>query len=145
MSKHLEIGTITALTELEQASDKIRLFCTAHNIAPERIFHLDLALDELVSNFFRHGHDPAGSDSPAISIDLLVEDDCLITAVKDNGIAFNPLEAKPPDLDLSVEDKPIGGLGLHLVSQFIDELDYQRAEGWNCLTLRQRLTAGSEK
>ncbi|NJN45739.1 MAG: ATP-binding protein [Candidatus Competibacteraceae bacterium] len=145
MSKQLAIGKITALADLEQVSAKMRQFCTAHNIAPERIFHLDLALDELISNFFHHGCDPDGPDAPAIAIHFMVQDDHLITEVKDNGIAFNPLEATPPDLDLPVEDKPIGGLGLHLVSQFIDELDYQRADGWNCLTLRQRLAADSGK
>jgi serine/threonine-protein kinase RsbW len=145
MSKQLDIGTITGLAELAQVSAQVRQFCSAHHITPERIFHLDLALDELISNFFHYGRDPAGTDPPAIAIRLMVQDDELITEMKDNGIAFNPLEAKPPDLDLPVEDKPIGGLGLHLVSQFIDKIDYRRADGWNCLTLHQRLAARSDE
>jgi hypothetical protein len=55
--------------------------------------------------------------------------------VTDDGRPFNPLELTPPDTNLPVEDRPIGGLGIHLLRKLSDRMEYARIEGKNRLTL----------
>ncbi len=55
--------------------------------------------------------------------------------IEDDGIAFDPLIAPPPDLDSDIEDRPIGGLGVYLVKEMMDEVEYARADGRNRVTL----------
>ena len=54
--------------------------------------------------------------------------------VSDTGIPFNPLDAPEIDTSLSLEERPVGGLGIHLVKQMADELTYRYADGKNILT-----------
>jgi len=61
--------------------------------------------------------------------------------VADQGVAFNPLEAEPPDLASSLEARPIGGLGIYLVKSLATSLTYRREQGWNRLTIG--ISAGS--
>ena len=59
--------------------------------------------------------------------------------VEDDGLCFNPLDAPEPDLTGPIEDRPIGGLGIYLVKNIMDELDYRRREGRNCLFMKKRV------
>ena len=70
--------------------------------------------------------------------------DGLVTAtVVDDGEAFDPREAPPPDLDAPLEERQAGGLGMHLVRATMDEVDYRREDGRNVLTVRTSV-AGRE-
>ena len=58
---------------------------------------------------------------------------------KDNGKQYNPLEAEEPDITASAEDRKIGGLGIFLIRQIMNKVEYQRIEGKNVLTLGKDL------
>ena len=60
-------------------------------------------------------------------------------SVEDDGLPFNPLEAPEPDLDSPIETRQIGGLGIHLVRNVTDGLEYRRNEGRNRLVIRKQL------
>jgi anti-sigma regulatory factor (Ser/Thr protein kinase) len=60
--------------------------------------------------------------------------------VVDDGHEFDPLAKEAPDLTLSVEDRPIGGLGIHLLRNLTDGMSYERRDGLNRLTLTKRLS-----
>ncbi len=62
--------------------------------------------------------------------------------VEDDAVAFNPLEREAPDLNAPLEDRPIGGLGVHLVRKLMDDVRYERAGARNILTMRKRATEG---
>ena len=95
---------------------------------------LALICDELAANIVHHGAEAAPPPSYfAIRVDR--RPDGLAVLVEDNGQAFDPLSAPVPDLDESVEDRPIGGLGLHLVRTLVQEIRYERANGVNRLHL----------
>ena len=84
-----------------------------------------------------HGHDDDGDHEMEIA--LTSEADKLTIELSDDGRAFNPLDDAPePDLDAAIEDRPIGGLGVHMVRTFMDEMHYRRDEGKNHLTLIKR-------
>ncbi len=54
--------------------------------------------------------------------------------VADQGIAFDPLTADPPDLTLDLPQRPVGGLGIFLLKSFASSLNYRRYLGWNRLS-----------
>ena len=106
---------------------------------PESLtFKVNLVLEELGLNILTHG--TKGTDSrPEIEIVLTSEDDALTIEVSDNGHPFNPLEdAIDPNVDALLEDRSVGGLGVHLVRTLMDDLHYQRDDGKNRLTLVAR-------
>ena len=106
----------------------------------ERIGELDLVIDELIMNVWTHGYsmDMPGDVTVTYTVPAPGE---LRVEVADQGVAFNPLEAEPPDLASSLEARPIGGLGIYLVKSLATSLTYRREQGWNRLTIG--ISAGS--
>jgi anti-sigma regulatory factor (Ser/Thr protein kinase) len=72
-------------------------------------------------------------------VDVHLHDQVLEVAIVDDAAAFNPLEARPPDTASGLDERPIGGLGIHVVRKLMDEMAYERREGRNRLTLRKRI------
>lgn len=99
------------------------------------VFKVNLVLEELGLNILSYGG--AGVDrSPEIEITLVSEDDSLTIEVSDDGRPFNPLEdAAVPDVEALLDERSVGGLGVHLVRTMMDDLSYQRAEGRNLLKM----------
>lgn len=113
-------------------------FCEAHGIDRDRQHFLNVALDELVSNTLRHGQK---SDSSGL-ISVTVEDmDGLLTLViRDTGPEFDPTLAQTPTLSGSIEERQIGGLGIHLVRRLSDTFEYRRDGIWNEVKVSKRRT-----
>jgi anti-sigma regulatory factor (Ser/Thr protein kinase) len=103
------------------------------NLPEERIDELDLLIDELIMNVCSHAYPGGRLGQLTVTYSIPAAGE-LSVEVADQGSAFNPLEAAPPDLTLSVEARPIGGLGIHLVKAFAKSLTYRREHGWNRLT-----------
>lgn len=104
--------------------------------ASDLTFRVNLALEELTLNTMTHGrHD----ELEAIVIMLDSKEDLLTIEITDNGQPFNPLEEAPdPGVDAALSDRNIGGLGVYLVHTLMDEMQYKRAAGKNCLVLKAR-------
>lgn len=98
-------------------------------LSPKRKYAVRLALDELLSNVIHHAYD----DAAVHRIDLQLETgEPFHLAIEDDGKPFDPTaDAPPPVLDGPVEDRPIGGLGLHLLTQMGMRLSYRREAGRN--------------
>ena len=109
---------------------------------PARPAPFDLALDEVLANVITHGFEDSAEHEIIVRLDL--ESDSVRVAVEDEGVAFNPLNSPEPDLTLPLELRPIGGLGIHLVRNIMDELDYQRREGRNCLFMKKHVRPGGD-
>lgn len=99
------------------------------------VFKVNLVLEELGLNILSYGG--ASVDrSPEIEITLVSEDDSLTIEVSDDGRPFNPLEdAVVPDVEALLDERSVGGLGVHLVRTMMDDLSYQRADGRNLLKM----------
>ena len=96
---------------------------------------VNLVLEELGLNILTHGGE-GRNQRPEIEIVLKSEDDSLTIEILDDGHPFNPLQdAKDPGIDNPLEDRSIGGLGVHLVRTLMDDLSYQREAGKNRLTM----------
>ena len=94
---------------------------------------IKLALEEAVTNVILYAY-PDKKDLD-IRIDMSCENKRLTIVITDTGIAFNPLERQEPDLTLSLEERPIGGLGIFLVKQLMTEVTYSHSDGKNILTM----------
>lgn len=94
---------------------------------------LNLALEEAVVNVMNYAYpkDTKGD----ILIDARTDDDRLKFVITDQGVAFDPTAKDEVDTSLSAEERPIGGLGIHLVRQLMDNIEYERKDGSNILTL----------
>lgn len=122
-----------ALQCLRVVTEFVREGAHQANFSQERIDELELLVDELIMNVCNHAypHDEPGEITVTYSIPAPGE---LSVEIADQGYAFNPLEAEAPDLTLSLDERPIGGLGIHLLKVFAETLTYRREQGWNRLT-----------
>jgi anti-sigma regulatory factor (Ser/Thr protein kinase) len=97
----------------------------------------NVALDELLANLLSHGM--AGVDDGELTFEVEPDRDRLTVTLVDDGPPFDPFSEAAPDTALSVEDRPIGGLGIHLVRKLMDEVSYERRDGHNVVILRKDL------
>jgi len=124
--------------EIADLSKKIDEFCTIHKIPKQVVFQLDLSLDELLTNTISYGFKDLEEHEIIITLELL--DGTLSIEIHDDGIPFNPLEQPEPDLSQNIEERPIGGLGIYLVRNMMDVIDYRREECYNVMTIKKYIT-----
>lgn len=100
-------------------------------------FKLRLSLDEMLTNIMMYGYPDsrASGDAPRVALQLHQDGRTIVLTIKDNGVAFDPTASPPRDLDTSVEDAEIGGHGLRLIRHYLEDIQYQRQNAWNHLTL----------
>lgn len=98
---------------------------------------LNVVLDELLANILTHGM--SGRVDCRATLEVQVDADRLVVTLTDDGAPFDPFGRAAPDTTLSVEDRPIGGLGIHLVQQLVDDVMYQRERDLNVVVLSKRL------
>src|SRR5947208_3667670 len=121
------------------ANEAAEAWLGTQQVSPDAAFLVSLAIEELVTNCIKYGYDDAGEHT--VEIVLSVADHALTMVVVDDGHAFDPLAAPPPDLTLGIEDRPIGGLGIHLLRELADDVRYERRDGANRLTLTKLMPA----
>jgi anti-sigma regulatory factor (Ser/Thr protein kinase) len=129
-----KIALKNSIEEIPSMISEIEKYCIDHEIPESTTFHLTLVIDELVTNTINYGYDSPRTQEEII-IDLNRIDNCLQATLEDSGKYFNPLESELPSIDLSLEDKPIGGLGLHLMHKFTNRINYERIGNRNKLVL----------
>ena len=100
---------------------------------------LNLALEEILVNVIAHGYQ--GSADHQIIVRLALDDGEVRAEVEDDARPFNPLEAPEPDLSKPLEERPIGGLGIHLTRKMMDGLVYRRQGDKNLLVMRKKVVA----
>jgi len=119
---------------LRAVMEFVREGAVAAKLPDERQGELELIIDELVMNVCRHAYPDGEQGEVTVSWSVPAAGE-LSVEVADQGKEFNPLTAKAPDLTASLEERPIGGLGIHLVKSLAKSLEYCREDGWNRLTL----------
>ncbi len=104
--------------------------------SPDLVFRINLVLEELGLNAIQYG---SKGKTPDIEIVMVSDHEQVTVTISDAGTPFDPLtDAPDPDVDASIEDRPIGGLGVYLVREMMDEAHYKREDGRNHLTLIKR-------
>lgn len=117
--------------QLDQITAAVEELGERDNWPLDLVFKVNLVLEELGVNVVNYS-----GDASEIAISLASDEHAVSVEIVDDGPPFNPLaDAVEPDLDAPLEDRPIGGLGIHLVREMMDELHYSREEGKNRLAM----------
>jgi serine/threonine-protein kinase RsbW len=123
--------------EIERLNRLVRQFGELHDVPSRTLYSVNLALDELVTNVILYGYEEASGKEVVVKLISSTTD--LVASVSDEGKAFNPLDVAAPDLNAPLEDRQLGGLGIHLVRSLMDKVSYEREDTKNVLTIRKRL------
>lgn len=133
----LEIAIANELEEIVAAAEKIDAFCEEREISPEIAYAVNLSIDEILTNTISYGYE---DDEPRrIEIALRLENDSLLVAIVDDSAPFDLSETPEADVEATLEDRDVGGLGLFLVHRMIDKVEYERVEGRNIVTLTKSM------
>ena len=137
MTRQLDLTLRNQATDIAQAQDQLEQFATAHQIPDRKLHEVQLALEEHLTNLLHYGYDDHGEHH--IQIEARLTDTELRIQVRDDGRAFNPLAHPAPDLSLPLDQRPIGGLGIHMIRKSLDGLEYRRADGKNILGMIKQI------
>lgn len=121
------------INDVPKMSEWIECLAEEVGLAMDKTFQLNLAMEEAVVNVMNYAY-PNQHDMP-ILIEADIEPSRLSFVIDDTGIPFDPTKNEDPDLSLSAEERPIGGLGVMLVRQLMQEVSYEYRDGHNRLTL----------
>ena len=137
MSGKLSLRVEPRAEELDTITAAVEEFGDAEKWPPDVVFRINLVLEEVGLNIINHGRT---DDLGEIEITLTSGPESITIEIVDNGRPFDPLKDAPePDLDSSVKDRAVGGLGVYLVRTMMDSLHYRRDGGRNHLTLVKEL------
>jgi len=132
MSQRFQITHAAELESLQKFRDFITTCCAQHDISNDVVLDLKLAVDEACTNIIEHGY--KGMNPGSIILSFRIEPGRILVQITDFGHVFEPEAAPKPDVEAALEDRELGGLGLFLIYQTMDNIDYQSSEEGNTLT-----------
>lgn len=98
---------------------------------------INIAIDEIISNIAFYAY-PAGEGTVTVCVQKQDNPQAAVLTFIDHGKPYNPLDKKDPNVKLSVEEKPIGGLGIFMVKKLMDEVSYEYRDGQNVLKIMKK-------
>lgn len=132
----------TTMNDLKLLDELVDDVSTAEKWSDRLSNQIRLVLEELVVNVIHYGHDDQDDVLHDIVITITSSDDKVVAEVVDTGKPFDPLAQAPtPNTSAAIEDRIIGGLGIHLMFKLTDEVAYCREDGFNKLTLTKHRKA----
>ncbi|MCZ6790207.1 MAG: ATP-binding protein [Candidatus Dadabacteria bacterium] len=132
--------TITIKNELPAIKiviKKFKDFMRRHHKAAPIINKMNIVIDEILNNIISYAF--SDKEEHYIDIEFSLIEDKLKIAFIDDGIPFNQLDVPSPDITLSLEKRGIGGNGIHIVRETMDEANYQRNIDKNIITFTKRV------
>ena len=136
--KALKINLTKNISDLNMLVTKLEQFFEENNISSISM-PMTLILEELFTNTITHG--ASDGREVFIEVNLGIDKDELIMTYKDNGMPFNVLDLPEPDLTASIENREIGGLGVHYVKVLTDSVEYEYVEKQNVLKMKKKLSS----
>ena len=134
MSQSVSLTIPSEMDQLERITAAVEEFAERDDWPPDLTFKVHLVLDELSVNVVNYG-----GGASEIEVSLAADADVVRVEIADDGQPFDPLhEAPEPDIAAPLEERPIGGLGIYLVREMMDELHYSRENGRNRLAMVKR-------
>ena len=124
------------IEEIEKLPGFVTNAVKASKLDPELIPSLNLAIEEIATNVIMYAYPERQEET--FSIDAAVTDTGLTFTITDSGKAFDPTAKEDVDINAGVSERPIGGLGIHLVRTIMDEVHYKRTDGKNILILTKK-------
>ena len=132
MSQRYQITRAAELESLQTFRDFITDCCGRYEIPNDTVLDLKLAVDEACTNIITHGYE--GMNPGSIILSFRIEPERILVQITDFGHCFEPVAGLKPDVEAALEDQELGGLGLYLIYQTMDNIDYVSSEDGNTLT-----------
>lgn len=137
MSKPINLILLNRPSEIARLQDQLESLAREHDLPPKVLHEIQLAVEEHLTNILRYAYRDEREHEIWIQLRLGETEFCI--EVKDDGRAFNPLEFPTMDLSLPLEQRPIGGLGIHMIRKSMDRIEYRRADGKNILAMMKQI------
>jgi PAS domain S-box-containing protein len=138
----LELRLKNELSEIGNANRQVSEFIEALGIESKFRRQLNIVLDELLNNVISYAYEDDEEHEIQVTVELTGPR--LVVNITDDGIPFNAFSQEEPDTEADLEDRAVGGLGIHLVRNLMDEVNYQRGIGRNIVTLVKQLEESAE-
>jgi len=138
----LKITMRNNMPELADVAEQLRIFMRSVAIPQKMTYVISLSFEEMVSNIIKYGYDDELTHE--ISVCLSCDGDSIKLRLADDGHPFDPLSVKEPDTGASISERDIGGLGIHLVKEMADSVDYKREGGLNILDISVSMPSRDE-
>jgi len=133
----VETFSLSGQSEIEQLHDKLEVLARETEIPPEDLHKVQLAIEEYLTNVFKYAFEKPEKNKVTVRWQLKNGELCI--EFEDEGRAFNLLEYPAPDLSVPLDERPIGGLGIHMIRQSMDRIEYRRSGGKNIVLLAKRV------
>ena len=125
------------ISEIARLNEFVEEIGNEFSLSPEVVFNLTLVLEEAVVNIINYAYPK--EDHESIYLSAKLHNDSIMLVLTDTGKEFDPTMAPEADITLSADERPIGGLGIFLIRQIMNEVKYERIDGKNILTLEKKL------
>lgn len=135
MEKEIQIAN--SLDELDKLVEFIEELGEELSLSSETTMNINLALEEAISNIIMYAYPQ--EEKHEIYLRANTNDRQLIFLLTDSGLSFDPTQAPEVDLSISAEERQIGGLGIFLIRNIMNEVSYQRLDGKNRLVMKKYL------
>ncbi len=141
MSADLHLKLEADPERLSDITDAVEELGERERWPPDFLFRMNLVLEEMTLNVMTHGRSAGASE---LEVVVVCEADTVTVEIVDDGPRFDPLQDAPvPDPDASLDDRPVGGLGVYLVREMVDEVSYRYEDGRNRLLIRTSKTGNA--
>lgn len=132
-----ELKLINRMEELERVNQFVEEIVDELGLDMEMQLNLNLVIEEMVVNVISYAY-PEGKTA---EIGLLAESDGkeLTFVLSDKGVAFDPTKKESADMDVNPAERDLGGMGIYIVKNIMNEVSYQRLEGKNLLTMKKEI------
>ena len=137
MDQSCEITIKSDSTEIPAVSASLEEVMHTHGFSTDDILDTQLAVEEAITNIINHGYKNTIGE---IIISCRINLDLTEIRIRDNAPRFDPLSLPEPKLEGTIQDRKIGGLGVFLIRQVMDEISYQYENGQNILVMIKRKT-----
>jgi len=129
-----------SLSELDHLREQVALTGQQWKLPKKTVLQINLVLDELFTNIVSYGFDDTLDHSIVISMEY--DGETMQITMTDDGHAFDINQADNPELDISPDKKDVGGLGIFMVRQYVDDISCERNKGKNITMLTKKISRG---
>ena len=128
---------LNEISEISKLAGFIEEIGEELSLQPDMVFNLNLVLEEAVVNIINYAYPK--EEHEKIYLSARLHNGSIVLVLTDTGKEFDPTMAPEADITLSADERKIGGLGIFLIRQIMNEVKYERIEGKNILTLEKKL------
>lgn len=137
----LELCVTNTLEEVTRSIDDVNGFLETRKLPHRVVYTVNLVLEEVLTNILKYAHHD--DEAHHIEVCIRLNEETVTIVCSDDGHPFDPLSMPLPDLTLPVFEREPGGLGIHLVRETVDSIEYVRNEGKNVLTMSVKVKPDS--